>query len=259
MTVPPLVLVGPRGGYQGLERTLVASLLEKSGPFIEVDISPEGPESSATIARIVARIEVAVRRMVAEGFDDPPALVGYSVGAQAAAKFAAGNPGVVGSLTLVAAWNTAPEKMREVQELYRAFRALGSAGDAKLDELALRSAKLVLSSARCWSSEMSSQQARRASFEIESALGMIDHADLELIAGQIAEPVLIIGCELDEFATVQQSRILFGAVSNARYAEVTCGHSASVERPAEVVALIESFVRNPQFHAAGTRLSKLRP
>lgn len=250
----PIVFVGPRGGYRGEDRTLVATLLERGRAMFEVDVVPEAADAPPSLDDILSRIDYAMGQATALTGTTPdserslPALVGYSMGAQAAATFTAANPGRVGSLTLVAGWATATDKMRGVR------RVADAGGD-----LRAHVTHLVLGSAHGWPGELDEARLPRSSAEIGALLDLCDTAELASIAPQITDPVLVIGASRDEFATAQQSRLLFGAIPDSRFAEVDSGHLVCVERPAEVASLIEPFVNDPGQHPAGTRIGGYQP
>jgi pimeloyl-ACP methyl ester carboxylesterase len=64
-------------------------------------------------------------------------------------------------------------------------------------------------------------------------------------AGELAaidRPALVVGAAHDVVAPVGQTRLLFGGIPGAEWAELPTGHAALVERPAEVLALVGSFL-----------------
>ncbi len=252
----PVIWVGPRGGYRGKERTLVASLLQRGRTLHEIDIVSEESGATHPLRAIVERIREAVRELGQRSVtaDRSPALIGYSIGAQAAAQFAAEHPGSVSSVTLIAGWMESSSKMQAVRELWRSGTGGASGREEGNREVLVRAAHLVLASARGWPGELGAWELPRATAETEALLELCDDASLGGIAEEISDPVLIVGGLDDEFATVQQSRLLFGAISDSRYAEIACGHLACIERPAEVFSLVESFIAAPLAHAAGSKL-----
>lgn len=265
MNQAPIVFVGPRGGYRGLDRTLVASLLERGRALLEVDTRREGRPEDGRLRTLVDEVAAAVRRAILGsrvdegGGGTPPALVGYSIGAQAAAVFAAENPGAVSSLTLIAGWAESHEKMREARLLWHALSPSGADAVLEDPELPVRAAQLVLASAAEWPGVVSADRMQRAAAEIEGLMSLCNDADVAAVAEAITCPALVIGCSSDEFATVQQSRLLFGAIPNARYAEIDSGHLACIERPAEVVAHVESFLFDPCRYPSGARIGGFHP
>ncbi len=70
----------------------------------------------------------------------------------------------------------------------------------------------------------------------------LDRARAARVDGTPLVPTLVIGATYDTVAPITETRLLFGAIPGARWAEVPTGHAALVERPAEIVALVEQFV-----------------
>lgn len=260
-----MVFVGPRGGYRGLEHTLSVSLLKRGREFHEVDVVPDDAQETEALSAIVQRVEDSVRRAKPGsaphcGEVSPlPALVGYSIGAQAAAMFAACHPGSISSLTLLAGWMEPEEKMRETARVWNAIMEIQNIGESSRSLLALRAAHLALMSAIGWSDDLDAPGLMHAISETRVLMNLCGDASLVSFAERIVDPTLVIGCGADEFATVHQSRRLFGAIVNSRYVEVSSGHLACIERPAQIASLVESFVVDPLRHLAGSRLNEHRP
>lgn len=264
MTKVPLIFVGPRGGYAGLNRTLVTSLLERGRTFAEVDVVRDGRSEAEQLRTLVLDVDEAVNRVYEQhtrqsGEAMLPALVGYSLGAQVAGMFAAEHPGVVSSVTLVAGWTQSHGKMHAVRDLWQSMSSSAPHQGAEAIEQSVKMAQLVFASAHAWPGSIAEDQLTRSAAEIETALRLCGHADLLAATGKITDPVLVVGCASDEFATVQQSRQLFGAITDCRYTEVMSGHMVCIERPAEIASLIESFVAKPHRYAAGSRVDGHQP
>jgi 3-oxoadipate enol-lactonase len=71
-------------------------------------------------------------------------------------------------------------------------------------------------------------------------------ADLDLTAqlGTIANPTLIIVGAEDRTTPPQIARTLAAGIPEARYAEIAdCGHCPQIERPHELLTLIDEFLR----------------
>ncbi|THG33509.1 alpha/beta fold hydrolase [Naasia lichenicola] len=155
-------------------------------------------------------------------------LVGVSLGATIAARVAARDR--VARLVLIGGWLDVTERQRRFARLHGAapaalrdqllgYAAFSSAG---LDETASHS---IAGSA--WSG------ARMA------LLASVSLADV--VAG-VQTPTLVIGCADDAIVPREQSRALFAALDDSRYAELDSGHAALAERPIEVLQLIEEFL-----------------
>jgi pimeloyl-ACP methyl ester carboxylesterase len=253
----PVVLVGPEHGY-GPGGRLFAELLGREHDLVEVGVASAGgaPES------LVDRVRVGVEHLRAGGGN--PALVGYSLGAVAAAEYAARFPGSLSSLTLIAGWMHPTGKMEAAARLGGALRPSASAEQRPSDE-ALAAAALLLVSSRAWRTQgpiaPREPTARRdpAAFEVAALMeGCLDR-DLSEAADRILDPTLVVACAHDEFAGTEQSHLLFGAIDDARLAEIDSGHAALVERPAEVFEIVRSFIASPREHPPGTRISGPRP
>ena len=75
----------------------------------------------------------------------------------------------------------------------------------------------------------------------------------------ITAPTLVVGAACDEVVGRRQTRLLFGAIANARYAEIASGHAIVHERPAELLALVEAFLLDPEAQPAGSTLARSQP
>lgn len=261
----PVVLIGPASGYVGLDRTLVASLLARGRILVEIDISESQREGSVYAEELIEEIRLAISEASIERHYDAaspvplPALVGYSLGAQAAALYAARQPGTISSLTLVSGWVETPDKMLELRSLIQSLRGRSRSPEPATDATVSRIIRLVLASTHGWASAAFGDRVREASHEMLALVTNCGAFDLQASVERIADPALVIGCSFDEFAGVTQSRKLFGALTDSRYAEIDAGHLVCAERPVELVALIEQFIEEPGCHSPGTRLDGYRP
>lgn len=253
----PVVLVGPEHGY-GSGGRLFAELLGREHDLVEVGIA----SASGAPESLVDRVRAGVERLRALGGD--PALVGYSLGAVAAAEYAARFPGSLSSLTLIAGWTHPTGKMEAASRLWGALRSSTSAGQRPSDE-ALAAAALLLVSSGGWRAQdpiaTRETTARRdpAAFEVAALMEGCLGRDLSGVADRILDPTLIVACARDEFADPEQSHLLFGAIDDARLVEIDSGHAVLVERPAEVFEIVRSFVASPRKHPPGTRIGGPRP
>ena len=184
-------------------------------------------------------------------------LLGYSLGAVVSAAFAAKSD-LVSHLILVAGWMKPSAKLRLHSRIWRRLREERSAsvGDYMLS--CMHSASYL--SARS-SEELASRAAGMAaatSFD-ERQMELAGNLDITELLPRIGATTLVVGCIEDEIATEQQSKALFGAIDDARYVPVSSGHALLEERPAELLALVDSFIAAPRRHEAGTILPIVRP
>ncbi len=83
--------------------------------------------------------------------------------------------------------------------------------------------------------------------------------DLTESVPRIGVPTLVVGCTHDDLAGVDQARMFFASLPDARYAEIDSGHAALAERPAEVLAIIREFAADPARHRPGFVFEQARP
>lgn len=203
------------------------------------------------VGDLTAQAEAVIRaRTPAEAVD----LVGYSLGAVAAADFASRHPDAVRTLTLIAGWVATDRQQLLRHDVWQRLRAAGD--ERALQEwstlLAFSPAFLRAKTAR----ELEGIVAARSFREgIEHEYAINRGVDIGHRLGAIECPTLVIGCLDDQIAPVHHSRLLHGGIANARLAEVPAGHAVTVERPAQVFNLIDDFVRAPDAVAAGDRVT----
>lgn len=237
----PVVLVPGLSGRASEDFSFLAPMLARRYDVTAVDF--DGVDDSSTLGDLAARIQVVAARCSV-----PPAVVGYSLGAVAALAYAAAHPAGAASLTLVAGWLTPAPKLRSFAEVWRTLRAEGSPALPNV-------ARNALFSAEGW-------DCARAPLidQVSGALVALSAgADVSELAHLVTVPTLVVGCALDEVATTRQSKMLFGALADARYAEVRSGHAVVHERPAELLNLINAFLARPTRYPAGALVDEERP
>jgi pimeloyl-ACP methyl ester carboxylesterase len=143
-------------------------------------------------------------------------LVGYGPGAVLAASHAVDHP--VRALVLICGWAQSTPRLRDWAQ---------HAGD---DAFACHT--------------MIGPDSDRAPIVQPELLVLVD-VPLATNLGDIDAPTLVIGASFDLVATAHQSRLLYGAIADAQYAELPTGHAVLVERPAEVLSLITAFSAHP--------------
>ena len=179
--------------------------------------------------------------------DELPALIGFGAGATIALQVGAEHPDMLSSLMLVGGWLVAPAKMRAIVRLLERLTPLDR-------ELAAESVYAQMTSSIGWPTQTHTIP--------EPALSVMRAAcevDLSKTAPAISTPTLVVGCARDEFASLEQSQQLFGAIANARFSTITSGHNVVAERPAELLSLIDQFIAQPNLYPAGTAITEARP
>jgi len=237
----PVVLVPGLSGRPAEDFSFLSPMLARRHDVTTVTFDDVG--GSCSLRDLVERIHFVVERCA-----EPPAVVGYSLGAVAALAYTAAHPSSVASLTLVAGWLTPPPKLRVLAEVWRALRAEGSTALP-------HAAMTALFSADGWDSA----RAPLIDGVADALIGLSATADVSDLAPVVTAPTLVVGGALDEVATRIQSKLLFGALTDARYAEVHSGHAIVHERPAELLNLISAFLARPCAYPAGAFIPEGRP
>jgi pimeloyl-ACP methyl ester carboxylesterase len=220
----PLVLVPGTSGSVAHDFDFLAPMLARRREVIAVDLEPGDP-----VAQLAAAAPAGAT------------ILGYSLGAAVAAAYAAEHR--VESLILVSGWLAPSAKLLAYAGLWSSIH-----DDAVLAEVARQS----LYSAAGWESS------RPAPVDARSR-GLVGCLSASVDAAAITAPTLVVGAAGDEVVGRRQSRLLFGAIGTARYAEIASGHAIVHERPAELLALIDAFLAAPESQPAGSTLAASRP
>ncbi|BAL87949.1 hypothetical protein AMIS_27290 [Actinoplanes missouriensis 431] len=250
----PVVLVHGTGGSTYSHFPFLFPMLATAQPVISVDLAtPDGPpeEGAVRLAEQVA----AVIEETAGG--RPVTLAGYSLGSVVAAATAASRPDLAGGLIMFSGWLKTDAQQRLRNDLWHRLRAD--------DPDALRSFHVYCAFsagflAVCAPSDIEALIAS-APFDDDTAKQMeINRAvDLTPIVGDIACPTLIVAGTEDQMTPYRQSKALFGAITDARFTDVTSGHAMVLERPAEMLHLATTFNADPHRFPAGTILPRRHP
>jgi pimeloyl-ACP methyl ester carboxylesterase len=83
--------------------------------------------------------------------------------------------------------------------------------------------------------------------------------NLAEIAPTIKVPTLVIGAACDSIISIDQARALFATIPDARYVELESGHAVVIERPAEVLSHIDTFLKDPTRYPSGSMIVSAGP
>ncbi|OLF53916.1 alpha/beta fold hydrolase [Pseudomonas chlororaphis] len=251
---PPIVLVHGTGGSASSHFGFLFPMLELNQRVVALNFTRPLEQDELTLADLEAQI-VGIIDKVLPGV--PVTLVGYSLGAVAAASVAAHRPDLVGNLVLVAGWvKTDPQ-----QELRNAvWRQLYQAKLPAIREF----------TAYCGFSPRFFNYATPAQIttmlaainpgefdELQMALNR--SIDLTASIGNIQATTLIVGCTYDTMVPIQHSKRLFGSIIDARFVEIESGHAVVYERPAQLCQIIDQFNEMPTRYPAGSILPAQYP
>ncbi len=234
MSAPSSIVLVP--GPDRDELGFLTAMLRRRHEVVLAD--PEGADLAAFVGSVRATIASVER---------PPVVVGYAIGAAAAIRAAVDDVDAVAGVVAIAGWLTPGPKLQAHAGLWPAL--------ADRPEVLAAVVRQARWSADGWESAGEpAVDARAHELVVLSA-----QIGLEEVAPRLRVPALVISCRYDEVAGVAQSRLLFGALPDARYAEVASGHAVLRERPAEVLQLVDEFADDPTALPAGHVLPAALP
>lgn len=241
-----IVLVHGSSGTARGSFWAVYPILSFTRRVVAFDLQLPADDAELTLADAVDQLRAVVAHASADG---PVALVGYSFGAVVAAAYAAEQPGTLESLTLVAGWSKTDRHQLVRNELWQRLHDSDPESLQRLTLLMAYSPGFVIGrNARDWA-ELQAAVTRPYPAQI-----MRLNREIDITSGlsRIDVPTLIVGCTHDAMVPLHHARVLFGAISDARYLEIESGHAVSVERPAQLAVAIDDFSVDPREHPAGT-------
>lgn len=248
-TGPVIVMVHGTGGRTDTHFFTLYPMLASRHRVIGVDLSVEAPTQEVlTVEHLADQVRAVLDALVP---GQPVVLVGYSLGAATAAFVAAKHPQLVEALVLLNGWAVTDHALRLRLSLWRRIYERETS-EALAEFMMLNLYSRTWLNGRTWTEIeqlRSTYQVGPGSnrmMELNSAL------DISSSLARIQARTLVIGSTFDQLIPVDHSRELFGAITDARYAEVGSGHASVTERPAEIFHLIDHFVQAPQDHPTGT-------
>ncbi len=245
---PALVLVPGMSGRPEVDFPFLGPMLRRR--FEVTEVTFEGLEAAAgrgqlegleqpSFAALLERVEAAVLAC-----ETSPLVVGYSLGAVVAARLVSATAGLV----LIAGWWQPAPKLLAFATTWAQLRAERSAALDRVTQHALYSA-----------AGWDAAHTLPADALTDALIALAARTALPEGAPLAEASTLVIGCSHDEVATTRQTQLLFGALPDARYAEVPSGHAVTHERPAELVELITSFAAAPDRFPTGSIVTTLAP
>lgn len=249
----PTVLVHGTGGTTATHFGFVEPMLATRGRVIAIDLA-EPAGDALSLAQLVAQVG-AVLDEAAAGAE--VALLGYSLGAVVAAAVAAERPDTVTRLLLIGGWMRTDEQQRLRNEIWAGI-------DASAPELLGRYSTFCAFGPSYLQARTAAEVA--ALHRPEPASGflrkqMLLNRDIDIVeeVESIRARTLVIGLTEDHMVPVHHSRQLFGAIDDARYAELPTGHAVVVERPAQLFALVDEFTGHPDRYPAASVIQPPKP
>lgn len=241
---PGLVLVHGTGGNAETNWDLIVPQLSRRWMVVRPNYSGSGETlddgGALTTAILAAQVMAAAEAAGAVPFN----LVGFSLGAAVATQIAADYPGKVRKLVLLAGFASGEDIRSQLQ--FRLWRDL-----IGRDRDALARLLLLTGFSPAFLSGLDAGTVERTVADIvghNNWAGMARQVDLDLAAdvraaaAKIVAPTLSIGCTHDHMVPSAHAKELARLIPGATYAELDSGHLAPLEKPAQLTAMLESFL-----------------
>lgn len=251
---PVLVMVHGSTGSTDSHYGYLFPMLSFRQRVVSIDLRPPAQGGELTLAHLVRQVGAVID---AVGCGQPVALMGYSLGAVVAAAVAAERPSDVRQLLLVAGWIKTDGHQQLRNGIWRQLRRAGSE--------AIRHYMLFCAFSAGFVGARTPQEltaiANKITLDgfVDQQMDLNSRIDISEVVSRIRATTLVVGCTQDQMVPRTHSQQLFGAIEDARYTEIDSGHAVVFERPAELLRLIDQFLRNPTAHPAGSLLPAARP
>ncbi|MGW4844295.1 alpha/beta fold hydrolase [Nocardia brasiliensis] len=242
---PGLVLVHGTGGDAEKVFGNVVGHFTDSRTVVRPNFSGSGETADGGVQLTVELIAEQVVAATRAAVDGPVDLLGFSLGAVAAAAVAATHPDLVRSLTLVGGWahsagprdeyyfQTWAKLLETDRELFKRFSALTGFSTAALNRFGHEG--LAGSLADAWPPAGIGRQ-----------IDLGRRVDIRPLLPAITAPTLVIGFAEDAMIPIDGSRQLAAAIPGSRLVEIPGeGHMDWFADPASLIALTRDFIADP--------------
>lgn len=252
---PPLVLVHATGGSTDVDFGFLFPMMARRQQVVSLDMAQPTEVRDLTIDHLERQVAAVVDRVLPAG---PVAVLGYSLGSVVAASYAAHRAGRVTRLVLVAGWAKTDHQQVLRNNLYQKLQAIG---DPELMKAYSRLFAFgVPFLAKRSPAEMDAvASGRRPTAFSAMQMDLNRTVDITGLLDSISAKTLVIGGTYDLMVPRHHSLALFGAIADARYTEISSGHSLLVERPAELLSMADSFLAEPDRFPTGTVIPTAKP
>lgn len=250
--LPPVFLIPGTGGSSEEQFWALFPMLAANRRVIALNLADD--EQKCSIDRYSNQVQKVLE---ATGISEPIVLVGYSLGAVIAASFAAENPSLLAGLVLVAGWARTSNFQKLRNSAWLSIQKENPASLAPLMTM-LNFSNRYLDARTPLEIETLNKNVKISEQRV-SQMRLNADIDITETLSTISVPSFVIACVHDLIAPKSQSRYLFAAIQDCRYAELESGHAVVTERPAELFAYIDEFSSSPNAHPAGSRLTHPQP
>ncbi|WP_175042195.1 alpha/beta fold hydrolase [Burkholderia lata] len=243
----PVVLVHGTGGTARNHYGFLFPILESRQRVLALDFAPPAGGAELALSDLEDQVKAVIEQVLP---GRPVTLVGYSLGAVVAAGIASTRPDLVRNLVLIAGW-----LKTDGQQLIRnkVWRDLYQSGSRAIADFTV-----FCAFSRSFSSFISPDRLRAITEMIQPGpfdaqqMELNQKVDLSSQVGRIRANTLIIGCSHDQMVPIEHSKLLFGAIANARFVEISSGHGVVFERPGQLSQVVDQFNEDPERYPAGT-------
>ena len=253
--LPPVVLIhGTAGSTEG-HFSFLFPMLARTQQVISLDLLGPPDKEELTVADLERQVAAVVDQVLPAG---PISVLGYSLGAVIAASYAAHHPERVENLVLVAGWMKTDSQQLLRQDVQQVLRGTDPIGFKKLSLLLAFGVPFIAK--RSLEELATVSPAPSGTPEFLARLAALNRrVDIRDEVGAIRAVTLIIGCTHDLMVPRHHSLALFGAIDDARYLEISSGHSLVFERPAELHLAVRTFLSDPTRYPAGHVIPAVQP
>ena len=251
---PVLVMVHGSTGSTDSHYGYLFPMLAFRQRVVSIDLTQPAQGGPLTLEQLVQQV-CAVIDQVSSG--KPVSLMGYSLGAVVAAAVAAERPDGVRNLMLVAGWMKTDAHQQLRNGIWRELRDTGSD--------AIRSYMVFCAFSSGFIAARTQQEldgmADKITLDdfVDQQMDLNSRVDIVYQVPKIRATTLVVGCTQDQMVPRTHSLQLFGAIDDARYTEIDSGHAVVFERPAELLRLVDNFLRDPSANPAGSVIPASRP
>lgn len=249
----PLVLVhGTAGSIDG-HYGYIFPMMAYRQRVIALDWSePKG--DTVELADLVAQVRAVIDAEVPDG---PVTLMGYSLGACVAAKLAAEAGDKVRNLILAAGWLKTDTHQLMRNDVWRQLRDQDSPSITQYMTFCAFSPAFM--NIKTLDEMKAAAGMLQMSAFVDKQMDLNTRIDIAAACESIPAKTLVIGCTYDMMVPKHHSKQLFGAIEDARYAEIPSGHAVVHERAAELFHYVDRFSALPDEYAAGTIIPAQKP
>ena len=249
----PLVLVhgtaGSIDGHYGYifpmmayrQRVIALDWSEPTGDTLELD-------------HLVAQVNAVIEEEVPRG---PISLMGYSLGACVAAKVASQLGDKVSNLILTAGWLRTDTHQKMRNDVWRQLRNQNS--ETITQYMTFCAFSPAFMNLKTLDDMKAAAGMLKMSSFVDKQMELNTRIDIEHDCEAITATTLVIACTYDMMVPRHHSQQLFGAIDDARFAEIPSGHAVVYERPAELFHYVDRFTSHPNEYQAGEMIPAQKP